>query len=91
MLVKADILNNSVFDVIHNIHDVEEEENDQNDIMFLSKIHNTFQINSLIEFVTGALARYTNKQGVESVRSELELVEEDLHEFISIGKFAEIN
>ena len=91
MLVKADVLDNSVFDVIHNIHDMEEEEDDQNDDMFSSKLHNAFQINSLIEFVTGALLRYTNKEEVESVRSEPELVEEDVHEFISMDKFAEIN
>ena len=42
MSVKADVLDNSVFDVIHNIHDMEEEEDDQNDDMFWSKLHNDF-------------------------------------------------
>ena len=70
---------------------MEKEEDDQNDDMFSIKLHNALQINSLIEFVTCTLLRYTNKEEVESVRSEPELVEKDVYEFISMDKFAEMN
>ena len=90
MLIKVDVLDNSVFDVIHNIHDMKEDKDDQNDDIFSSKLHSAFQINTFIAFMIGALLRYTNKEEKESVRSEPEFVDKNVHEFISMDKFAEM-
>ena len=82
MLLKADVLDDSVFDATLNDDQAEQEDHNGYDYELSNDLNNGVHLHSLIELVSGPLLRYKNEGDINSRNSEADLMEEEKRDII---------